>query len=88
MPSSEMGTEVWGVWVDVDFGCGWRPSGLPAGTHSPLTYFSVTVRWDKVQKGEYMALGSSPVMLIFRTGNIKSLKKKAEIEPQERILEC
>lgn len=29
-----------------------------------------------------MALGSSPVMLIFRTGNIR-LKEKAEIEPQE-----
>lgn len=51
-------------------------SGLPPETHSPLTYFHRCPSTDtKSSRNEYIALGSNPVMLILRTGNIRLAKE-------------
>lgn len=57
-------------WMYTQLGVG--GSGFPPDTHSPFTYFQ---RWPstetKSSKNEYIALGSRPVTLILRTGNIR-----------------
>lgn len=57
-------------WMYTQLGVG--GSGLPPETHSPLTYFHRCPSTDtKSSRNEYIALGSNPVMLILRTGNIR-----------------
>lgn len=52
-------------------------SGLPPGTHSPLTYFHLWLSPDtKSSNKEYMAFGSSPDTFTFSTGNMRLNKKK------------